>query len=373
MQRQTALVFTLAALTELAVATTLPGNRVAAFPTSDCSQCHNCPDPRVDRPCLRGCPRHALAASLSPDLGPEEVVLGDLEELYVPVRFDHRTHAVMAGMSSGCDTCHHYTPPNMPHPACRDCHPTEVSREDLAQPGLKGAYHRRCLSCHAAWDRDTACVNCHEKRKGGRLEGTATTVCDHTRYRQVKLEELIVFATAYAPGDTVPFHHRNHSERYERDCTECHREQSCTRCHVQNGGELHPMGRPEETDLHDTCFSCHDRQRCADCHGRDPEDLFSHADTGWPLRIYHSGLDCRACHGRGGVHGLDPRCEACHRDGFPQTGFNHQVTGVTLDEIHREADCTDCHAAGWSAQPSCDACHEDGRTYDLNRGFVALR
>jgi len=338
----------------------------------DCSRCHTCDNPRPDQLCLRECPRHDAAAALRPDLGPDVVVLGELEELYVPVRFDHRTHAVMAGMSTGCTTCHHYTPPDMPHPACKDCHPTEVAHEDLAQPGLKGAYHRRCLSCHSEWDRDTACGICHEKRKGGNLGGTATTFCAHSHYRPVELAELITFPTDFAPEDTVPFHHRNHSRRYERDCTECHREQSCTRCHVQDGGELHPMGSPEDVDLHDTCSSCHDQERCRDCHGRDPDDLFSHSDTGWPLAVYHADLDCQACHGRGAIHRLDTRCETCHRGGFPTTRFNHRVTGVILDEVHRQADCSDCHVAGWSSLPRCDDCHDDGRTYDRVRGFGSI-
>ncbi len=337
----------------------------------DCSQCHTCPEPRPDLPCLRPCPRHAGTATLSPDIGPSVVVLDELEDLYVPVRFDHRTHAVMAGMSSGCDTCHHYTPPNSPHPDCRSCHPVEVPHEDLAQPGLKGAYHRRCLSCHAEWDRDTACEVCHEKRRGGALDGTATTACQHSHYRPVELEELIVFTTGYAPGDRVPFHHRDHSQRYERDCTECHREQSCTRCHVTGGAELHPMGQLDEVDLHDTCFTCHDQQRCDDCHGRSPDDVFSHADTGWPLAIYHAALDCRTCHRQAGrLRRLDSRCDHCHPNGFPTSSFDHRVTGVTLDDVHRQADCSDCHATGWTALPRCDGCHDDGRTYDRSRGFA---
>jgi hypothetical protein len=372
MRRRTVFGIMVSVAFELAAVSIPVHSRTANADAPDCLECHTCPEPLPDQPCLQPCPRHARAAVLSPDLGPDVVVLGELEDLYVPVRFDHRTHAVMAGMSKGCDICHHYTPPDLPHPDCKGCHPTDVVHEDLAQPGLKGAYHRRCLSCHSEWDHETACEVCHEKRKGGGLGGTATTVHDHSSYRPMILEELITFSTAFAPGDTVPFHHRNHSRRYERDCTECHREQSCTRCHIQDGGELHPMGRLDDVNLHDTCFVCHESQRCRDCHGRDPGDLFSHSDTGWPLGVYHADLDCRACHGRGaGIHKLDTRCETCHPEGFPQATFDHRDTGVPLDEVHREAECSDCHAGGWSALPRCDACHDDGRTYDRNRGFVA--
>jgi hypothetical protein len=371
MRNRISILLTLATLQWLATGSATGAEHATQTGAADCMRCHTCANPRSDQPCLVPCPRHLAASELAPNLGPEVVILDELEDLYVPVRFDHHTHAVMAGMSGGCDTCHHYTPPSMPHPACKECHPTEVAHEDLAQPGLKGAYHRRCLSCHSEWDRDTACGVCHEKRKGGRLDGTATSVCDHSHYRPVQLEELILFPTSFAPGDTVPFHHRNHSERYERDCTECHLEQSCTRCHVQDGGDLHPMGRPDEVNLHDTCFQCHDQRQCRGCHGRDPGDLFRHASTGWPLGVYHADLDCRACHGSGVVRALDTHCESCHRNGFPPATFDHRVTGITLDEVHREADCADCHTAGWSALPSCDACHDDGRTYDRNRGFAA--
>ena len=177
----------------------------------------------------------------------------------------------MSGMAKGCDACHHYTPANTEHPTCKSCHPVDIIHEDISQPGLKGAYHRQCLSCHSEWDHDTKCEICHEKKAGGRLQGTATDVCEHSHYEPVPLDELIVFPTKYAPGDKVPFHHRSHSQKYERDCTECHQQQSCTRCHVQ-GGELHPMGDLAKVNLHDTCFKCHDGERCKDCHGRSSDE-----------------------------------------------------------------------------------------------------
>ncbi len=338
-------------------------------PTS-CSACHVCPHPSRSNPCLRPCPRHEGAEALSPDIGPSVVILDDLEDLYVPVRFDHHKHAVMAGMGGGCETCHHYTPPDVSHPACKDCHPVEVEHEDLAQPGLKGAYHRSCLHCHQEWDRDTACEICHEKKQGGALHGTATSVCDHSHYEPLELRELLVFRPADPAVASVPFHHLRHSQLYERDCTECHRRQSCSRCHVQGGEEPHPMRGAGEADLHATCFACHDGQRCGGCHGRDPRDLFDHADTGWPLKAYHARLDCRACHGHGGAfRKLDRACSTCHPDGWPAAGFDHRVTGVVLDEVHREADCVGCHVDGPGSRSRCDGCHDDGRRFDRATGF----
>jgi hypothetical protein len=347
------------------------GNAVGADQDDRCSPCHTCASPTRSEPCLRPCGRHQEAAALSPDLGPDVVILDDLENLYVPVRFDHRAHAQMSTMSGGCETCHHYTPPDSVHPACRDCHPVEIVHEDLAQPGLKGAYHRGCLHCHEEWDLDTACSNCHEKKEGGALHGTATEICVDSHYEPLELTELIVFSPADKSVESVPFHHRRHSQLYERDCTECHQRQRCSRCHIQGGERPHPMRDSGQSSLHETCYRCHDGQRCGDCHGRDPEELFNHAETGWRLKRYHASLACRACHGHGeGYRRLDRDCTTCHPSGWPTGSFNHRVTGVALDEVHTEADCESCHVAGPGSSSRCDGCHDDGRRFDPARGFA---
>jgi len=351
-----------------AAQTSAPARASAAEPR--CSPCHVCASPTRSDPCLRHCTRHEGSASLSPDLGPDVVILDDLENLYVAVRFNHHAHAGMAGMAGGCETCHHYTPPDSAHPACRDCHPVEIVHEDISQPGLKGAYHRGCLHCHEEWDSDTACEVCHEKKQGGALHGTATTVCDHTHYEPLELDELIVFSPSEDGVESVPFHHRRHSQLYERDCTECHQRQSCSRCHIQGGDELHPMRGSGQTNLHETCNRCHDGQRCDDCHGRDPGELFNHAETGWRLKVYHASLACRTCHGHSGAYRkLDRKCTSCHPSGWPAASFDHRVTGIALDEVHREAGCEDCHTAGPGSAPRCDGCHDDGRSYNAVTGF----
>jgi len=338
-----------------------------------CTPCHVCGKPSRSDPCLRPCPRHRPATYLSPDMGPDVVILDDLEDLYVPVRFDHRAHARMAAMSGGCETCHHYTPPDSNHPACRDCHPIEIVHEDLSQPGLKGAYHRGCLHCHEEWDRDTACKICHEKKEGGALHGTATAVCVTSHYEPLELDELIVFTPEDPSVDSVPFHHRRHSRLYERDCTECHQRQRCSRCHIQGGeGEPHPMRDSGQASLHQTCYRCHDGEKCDGCHGRDPSSMFDHAETGWPLKRFHASLACRTCHGSSGPYRtLDHRCTSCHPKGWPAASFDHRVTGVALDEVHREAGCEDCHTDGPGSQPRCDACHDDGRSYRSTGGFTS--
>lgn len=303
-------------------------------------------------------------------MGPKIVVLDDLQELYVPVRFDHERHAAMAGMNGGCASCHHYTPPSFPHPACRECHSAAVKHEDLAQPGLKGAYHRQCLECHVEWDSQTKCEICHAKAKDGGLKGTATTVATSHYHQPMVMKDTILFQTSYQKGAQVPFHHKNHAQKYDGDCAMCHQKQSCATCHVHGTPTSeHPMGNLAQVDLHETCNQCHQGNKCAHCHGRKESDLFDHASTGWPMKAFHSGLHCSSCHGAVGRYGaLDPSCASCHRDGFgPQ--FNHTVTGVVLDSVHKELDCADCHAAGLGSPSSCEACHDDGRKYTRHASF----
>jgi hypothetical protein len=332
----------------------------------DCSECHTCEQPNKTNPCLKPiCARHGAMEGLQADLGPSTVVLDDLENLYVPVYFNHLAHAQMVRFSGGCETCHHFTPPSAEHPACKECHPTTIEHEDIAQPGLKGAYHRNCMSCHQDWDKDTACEVCHERK----VEGQTAPVHVESHYQRLELIELIEFSTSAEEGPTVPFHHRNHSELYERDCSECHQEQSCTRCHVQ-GEQPHPMGEPADRNLHDTCFECHHEERCDDCHGRDPDDLFQHSDTGWALQGPHTGLNCRACHGeRGAFMKLTPVCDTCHHGDWNPDLFDHAMTGATLDEVHGELECEDCHENGTGPQNSCEGCHDDGRTFSNITGF----
>ena len=56
---------------------------------------------------------------MSPANSPKIIKMKKLEvqDLYEPVVFSHRTHAEMSGMSGGCEMCHHYDPPGDVVPA----------------------------------------------------------------------------------------------------------------------------------------------------------------------------------------------------------------------------------------------------------------
>jgi hypothetical protein len=352
-----------------------PVSAAGAKSVDDCARCHSCKAPTRDDPCLKSCPRPHQAPR-QPH-GPDVVTLDDVEKLYEPVRFDHKAHSTMTRFQGGCTQCHHHTPEGDEHPACRQCHAAEVPHDHLERPGLKGAYHRQCLGCHREWEGETSCEICHAKKGAPVGPGGAAI---HAAPAPLELRDLILFETKHDGGDRVPFHHKNHSERYETDCVVCHEDQSCTRCHIQ-GREPHPMGDLTQVDLHDACYRCHRQENasshpkgdCNHCHGRAEADLFRHESTGWPLGRYHQSLGCRACHPPWTTAvKLDSRCEACHADGWGGSKFDHSVTAVTLDETHAGADCADCHVDGHGPgkTASCASCHDDGRRWEAKRGFA---
>jgi len=298
------------------------------------------------------------------------IVLDILEKVYDPVYFDHGSHAAMSEMSGGCENCHHYAPPRKEYPSCAECHLPEGLVGKI-EPSLKAAYHQQCMACHKEWDNDTHCEFCHRKKEGGLSEDVLSKLPYAAHEKPLEVKDLIIFETDYDDGDKVPFHHKNHVDLYDRNCGTCHIDESCSSCHV-HGGESHTLGVQMMDEKHDMCYTCHSDadEDCELCHGRDPDDLFDHGTTGWPLEIYHEGNQCHDCHHDPGKYQAnDPRCVTCHFEGFP-ADFDHSVTGVVFDEDHEDNDCGDCHVDGLGTTASCDECHDDERKWDPKTGFV---
>jgi hypothetical protein len=117
---------------------------------------------------------------------PETVVIDHLSSRYGTVIFDHELHDGYGA----CTECHHHvtgSPPSNPtctpchhqgaagRPlSCRSCHPAgraavlaaaaekPTRRYHIDIPGLSGAYHLRCVSCHLAITAGpTGCQGCH--------------------------------------------------------------------------------------------------------------------------------------------------------------------------------------------------------------------
>ena len=349
----------------------------------ECSVCHLCENPTEEKPCLRTCPRgvaEAIAAAAHEAL-PDDVILlhaFDWEDRrFMPVPFNHKLHADMAGIAGGCQICHHHTAEGKMHPRCRTCHEPVFAKNGQAQmriPSLKGAYHRQCMGCHRDWSHSTKCDICHLPKSSGD-EPTAAdaekvrdllTHDDVAAHPAIENPEHIVQKTDYEHGPYVIFRHQEHVERYGYDCEHCHKGQSCARCHETESGAA-PL-TPEATTSrarHDACFPCHEDDACERCHSkteRAEPKYFDHMEAGFPLTKYHSALTCRACHRRlFFTRKLEGDCRFCHQGWSPET-FNHAVTGQVLDENHKEIDCGDCHPGGdYAKPPACVECHdEDG-------------
>ncbi|MCK9996609.1 MAG: hypothetical protein KAH56_10085 [Candidatus Krumholzibacteria bacterium] len=336
-----------------------------------CSLCHTCEFPTGDDLCLSKdfCMRSKGAHGEGGLPGQKIMIMDELEKVYDPVYFNHEKHAQMSGMSNGCVECHHFMPSSAGHPACKECHVAENLHSKI-EPGLKAAYHRQCMGCHTEWDTETHCEFCHRKKVGGMTDAELEKLPFSGHAPPLVVKDLIIFETDYDDGDKVPFHHSNHVELYNRDCSVCHTNETCASCHV-HGTESHPLGLISDVDLHDTCYQCHDEEKgCEQCHGRDANDLFDHAEVGWELQPYHKVLQCTDCHHTHGKYTAnDPRCETCHYDGWDEKHFNHGVTGVVLDEVHSDMECMDCHVRGVGTQSKCDDCHDDGRKWVRHGSF----
>lgn len=330
----------------------------------DCKDCHTCDVPTAKDMCLKQCPTLTMTHTKSSHSlveAPDSLLINELAEDYEAVHFNHKQHAGMAEMNDSCGVCHHYSPPG--HiPPCKECHLAGGSESNLRQPGLKGAYHRQCLSCHREWSHDTKCVVCHLPSKSGMIKGNGDDPTDIVGrpHPVITTPAKKVYETPYKDGPVVTFQHKEHIDLFGFRCVDCHRQENCGYCH--------DIERPASTNksqevVHAICNDCHKSDACAKCHDTKERPGFSHNQTGWPLNPYHATLDCWACHPTGKkISTLNRMCASCHA-GWNQENFKHAVTGFKLDETHAQMDCTDCHAGRkYDSDPVCGDCHDDKRT-----------
>lgn len=346
----------------------------------DCIRCHACAQPTSAEPCLPVCARprgEVVAQTLANMHGPKVVVLNELEDLYQPVPFDHESHAKMLEMTGGCVVCHHYTPERVEHPACKTCHEVGPGQGDVRKPGLKGAYHRQCISCHREWSGDTGCHTCHPPKAGtpGQATAAVTPTPDdimgqmHPPIPEPDLEMYRTEREGYPPTKVL-FRHREHIHQYDLRCADCHREDNCTRCH--SGNRQHVQRIRSLAEHHQPCFACHSNDGCDHCHfeeGKPPPTPFNHVKTGWPLSRFHTGRGCRVCHSTAPYRPLDTSCDECHRT-WAAGVFDHARTGQQLNETHTAFGCTDCHEnRRFERPPTCSGCHdeEEGVTFPQKR------
>jgi len=353
--------------TTLAIAFLLIG--LSPVFSQNCTDCHLCEDPKPADPCLRECSRdthvpdwHDLESMDSPDI----VILNQLVDLYEAVTFDHEAHAEMSGMGGGtCVLCHHDNPDGMIE-SCGVCHPAERVEGAEEVIDLKSAYHRQCMYCHRDWSGEADCEICHLPLDGNGEPLGQRRQPPQNPHREARA--VMNFETSHDPAPFVTFHHESHAGAYGISCNECHELDNCSSCHLGTSTEVLP-------ELHDfsnrsTCGECHGTSHCGSCHSRQPDRIFRHEVTGFPLKSYHAGVTCRSCHGERHAHGQLARdCQGCHSAWGDTDSFDHaDKIGVDLGEDHAGMDCSDCHPdLGFVAAPICSDCHDDDREADLLR------
>jgi hypothetical protein len=292
--------------------------------------------------------------------------LSTVQDLYEPVIFSHRIHAEMSEMSGGCEMCHHYNPPGNVV-SCDYCHESNRQRADISKPFLIAAYHRQCIDCHREWSNEVACKGCHELNESGKSAFTEKDYKKERVHPEINIPMKLVYNTSYEKGKLVTFFHNEHTNLYNLECKNCHKEESCAKCHTTA-----PPLKDEKVKLevkHKICKNCHDTKvGCESCHSKKELEPFNHlARTGFILKSYHLKLSCIKCHETKSVFtGLNSSCKSCH-SGWDSETFDHTVTGLLLDEIHTEFDCVDCHTnEDYSQKPSCKGCHDD-MSYPANK------
>ena len=335
-------------------------------PASRCGDCHVSATPTADNKALKDCtrPKNKGIEGHTSAEAPDVFILDQLSEIYVPVVFPHKLHASMTEMGGGCVVCHHRSPEGR-IPPCRECHGGASNPVNLRQPGLKGAYHRQCLSCHREWSHSTDCVVCHAKIDPNKPYEPPTDTSDimGILHPNIEVPDVKVYEVKDLEDTPfVTFHHKDHSERFGLKCVECHHEESCDRCHDTGARTPHVRQDP-----HEDCDMCHQQKPgqtdCMFCHKKEVMPVFNHETrTGFKLNLIHQKLACSACHKTpGDFTGLNRECTSCHKDDWPPESFDHTRIGVHINELHVDMECSDCHAKGIGKGLSCDDCHDDGR------------
>ncbi len=161
--------------------------------SESCATCHNLPPAKFEG----GEPSELAKAAISKnkeayirvpvDKIPEIVKIDVLAKDYKASEFPHRKvvqaifkkveksnmanafHKDQAGLCMGC---HHNSPKTLEPPKCASCHSKTgpvIGNGSDGRPGLKGAYHGQCITCHQKMEvasvAATDCVKCHEARK----------------------------------------------------------------------------------------------------------------------------------------------------------------------------------------------------------------
>jgi hypothetical protein len=135
-------------------------------------------------------------------------------------------HKIMSNKIA-CTTCHHNSDKIQP---CKNCHDKPFDLSNVDKPGLKAAYHQRCISCHKnKFDGPDSCTHCHT----GKISQIAAPTL--------------------------------HSLTWE-NCDKCHSDNkdskivyhnNCLTCHTKNAGGAVKIPDNHADRTIDTCQGCH--------------------------------------------------------------------------------------------------------------------
>ena len=355
------------------VSTSLAQNKLSKLHSKqnlDCTVCHECETPTKTNPCLAKCPREGVNVVTSYSLKNTEKVfdinniIGE-KDLYGPVTFSHKAHAEMSEMSGGCTTCHHYNPPGE-IVKCNFCHEVDRDKGEMNMPDLKSAYHRQCMNCHAEWEEESKCENCHTLNNEFKTK-TLTHEIVKTHEPVTRPKTRVYQTGECEKGKVATFHHNDHIDLFGLQCTDCHQDESCQSCHNKKPN----FQKTVDGTNHSRCESCHDtenKKQCAKCHSDKETKPFNHfRNTGFDINKYHSKNSCLSCHNKEGkFSGLKDECQSCHD--WNEENFKHAITGLQLSEDHLDLECSDCHEddeGNFSyKKATCTNCHEE------EEGFV---
>jgi hypothetical protein len=233
----------------------------------NCSNCHACVTPSQENPCLeltdfllgKGEP---LTPYLMP---PDYVYIEELENLYEPVEFNHKAHLHTAETTFDCADCHHYSPLDE-KPPCKECHSPNNAGDDPGQVSLNAAYHRRCLTCHAEWSKNTNCELCHTSKNAEVAEKLGELIPE---FRKAQTPEKKVYVNRLFTGPYVTFFHDYHVKQDNVYCADCHVKTACVSCHYQGEQAPKKVALIKGSGVHEPCRLCHDvisQGTCIKCH-----------------------------------------------------------------------------------------------------------
>lgn len=270
---------------------------------------------------------------------------------------------------------------------CRDCHKTDLIRENLSRFGDQVNLSRTFLGLR------TKCIDCHSNEHRGQLADDCLRCHSNNGWKP-----------------TTGFDH----QKTTYPLVGKHRTVMCPKCH-ETIEERDPAWPGSESFVQykglsfDNCTPCHKDVHqgkfgtaCAKCHNtadwRDvPEAEFDHSKTRYPLVGLHVGLECKKCHvpkekraplaherctdchsdihrGQLAKRSDGGACESCHTVGgfIPSlyTSANHSSTRFALEGAHLAQPCDACHPLQtdtdgiayrlfiWEDK-RCIACHRD--------------